>query len=262
MGVEGRVALVTGATSGIGEATAHTLAARGARVAVAGRDADRGRAVVAAITAAGGEAAFVPHDLADPHGGEAVVAATVKALGQPRILVNNAGTFFFGPTPDVTPDEFDLAMRVNLRGAFLATQAVLPGMAAGGGGRVVLIGSSGGSVGVAMTPLYAMTKAALKGLMVALVPEWGSAGVTFNVVEPGLVETPLTAPMTGTEEQREQFFPHHPTGRIGVPQDIAHAIAMFADDDADHINAQVLLVDGGNTATAKHSALPPPPGRL
>jgi 3-oxoacyl-[acyl-carrier protein] reductase len=238
VGVEGRVALVTGATSGIGEATAHTLAARGARVAVAGRDADRGRAVVAAITAAGGEAAFVPHDLADPHGGEAVVAATVKALGQPRILVSNAGTFFFGPTPDVTPDEFDLAMRVNL------------------------IGSSGGSVGVAMTPLYAMTKAALKGLMVALVPEWGSAGVTFNVVEPGLVETPLTAPMTGTEEQREQFFPHHPTGRIGVPQDIAHAIAMFADDDAEHINAQVLLVDGGNTATAKHSALPPPPGRL
>jgi NAD(P)-dependent dehydrogenase (short-subunit alcohol dehydrogenase family) len=262
MGVAGRVALVTGATSGIGEAAAIALAARGARVAVAGRDHDRGQHVVDRIRAGGGEGAFVAHDLADPEGGSALVASTTAAFAPPDILVNNAGTFFFGPTTAVQVAQFDLAVAVNVRGAFLATQAALPGMAERGAGRVVFVGSSGASFGVAMTPLYAMTKGALKGLMHALVPEWGAAGITFNLVEPGLVVTPLTAPMTGTDEARAPFLPHHPNGRLGEPEDIAHAIALFADDDAGHINGQTIIVDGGNTRTAKHSALPPPPTRV
>jgi 3-oxoacyl-[acyl-carrier protein] reductase len=262
MTLAGRSALVTGATSGLGEAIARGLALGGARVAVAGRDAERGHAVVRAITDCGGEAAFVQHDLADPDAGSGVVERSILALGPLDILVNNAGTFFFGPTAAVSVADFDLAMRVNVRGAFLATQSALPGMAARGHGRVVFIGSSGASVGVAMTPLYAMSKAALKGLMVALVPEWGSSGVTFNLVEPGLVQTPLTTPMTATEEQRAQFLPHQPTGRIGVPDDVAHAVLMLVDDHASHINAQTIVVDGGNVATAKHSALPPPPDRV
>lgn len=258
MGVQTRIALVTGATSGIGEATALALAARGARVVVAGRDAGRGAAVVGAIAAAGGEATFAPHDLSDLDGGRALLAATQAAYGTPDILVNNAGTFFFGPLAAVTPAQFQEAIEINVRGTFLLTQAVLPAMAEQRRGRVVFMGSSGASYGVAMTPLYAMTKGALAGLMRALVPEWGAAGITFNLVEPGLVATPLTAPMTGTVEQQAPFLPHHPNGRIGVSADIAHAVVLFADDDAGHLNGQRLVVDGGNTRTAKHSALPPP----
>jgi 3-oxoacyl-[acyl-carrier protein] reductase len=262
MGVEGRVAIVTGATSGIGEASALALAAGGAKVLVCGRSESRGTEVVERIAAAGGEATFAAHDLSDPEGGRSLLAAAKAAYGSPGILISNAGTFFFGPYAGFSLEDFDAAVTINLRGGFLLTQALLPEMAEQGYGRVVLVGSSGASYGVAMTSLYAMTKAALKGLMISLVPEWGSAGITFNVVEPGLTVTPLTAPMTGTEEARDPFLAHQPTGRIGVAEDIAHAVLMFADDDAGHINAQTLVVDGGNTRTAKHSALPPPPGAL
>lgn len=256
-----RVALVTGATSGIGEAIAHRLAAGGAKVMVAGRDRERGAAVVSSIGAHGGEAVFAEHDLVSLDGAAKLLAAAADAYGPPEILVNNAGTFFFGPTGAVEAEQFDTAMHINVRGTFLLTQAALPAMSRAGHGRVVFIGSSGASYGVAMTPLYAMSKGAVKGLMRALVPEFGSSGITFNVTEPGLIVTPLTAPMTGTEEQRAPFLPHHPNGRLGVPEDIAHTVAFLVDDDAGHVNGQTVLVDGGNTRTAKHSAAPPPPGR-
>jgi NAD(P)-dependent dehydrogenase (short-subunit alcohol dehydrogenase family) len=260
--VAGRVAIVTGATSGIGAGTATALAAAGARVVVAGRDPDRGESVVEAIVGAGGAAVYAPHDLSDPEGGHRLVDAAKQAFGSPQILVSNAGTFFFGPYSSVSAEEFDAAVTINLRGGFLLTQAVLPEMAAEGQGRVVLVGSSGASYGVAMTSLYAMTKAALKGLMLSLVPEVGSSGITINVVEPGLIRTPLTAPMTGSEDDRAKFLPHQPSGRIGEPEDVAHAVLMLVDDAAGHINAQTIVVDGGNTRTAKHSALPPPAGAL
>jgi NAD(P)-dependent dehydrogenase (short-subunit alcohol dehydrogenase family) len=260
MGVAGRIAVVTGGTSGLGEGVAELLAAEGARVVVTGRDAERGEAVVASIKGAGGDAAFVAADLADKNCGVVVKEGAEAAFGTPDLLVNNAGTFFFKPMAEVPPEEIETALTINFRGPFLITQALLPGMAANGFGRVVFIGSTGGSYGLAMTPLYAATKAALKGLMYALVPEYGSAGITFNCVEPGLISTPLTSNLVGTPELQEKFLPHHPNGRVGIPLDIAHPVLMFVDDNAGHLNAQTVIVDGGNTRTAKHSALPPPPG--
>ncbi|CAB4938022.1 unannotated protein [freshwater metagenome] len=262
MGMTGRTAIVTGATSGIGEATAEHFAALGAKVVVAGRDAERGQAVVDRIRAHGGEAIFVAHDLSDPEGAKALVAAAEAQYGVIDIVVANAGTFFFGPLPAVTLDEFDTAMRINVRGTYLLAQAALPAMTKSDAGRFVLMGTSGASHGVAMASLYCMSKGALKGLMAALVPEYGPAGITVNLIEPGLVETPLTAPMTGTAEARAPFIPHQPTGRIGVPMDIAHTAAMLADELAGHISGQTIVVDGGNTRTAKHSVLPPPPDKL
>lgn len=260
MGVSDRIAVVTGATSGLGEGIAQLLASAGARVVITGRDEERGAAVVKAIEADGGKAAFVAAELTDEKVGEVVRDGAEQAFGTPQILVNNAGTFFFKPFSEVPLEDVDTAVTINFRGPLLITQALLPGMVESGGGRVIFIGSVGGSYGLAMTPLYAATKAALKGLMYALVPEYGSAGVTFNLVEPGLISTPLTSNLLGTPELQEKFLPHHPNGRVGVPLDIAHPVLMFADDDAGHINAQTIIVDGGNTRTAKHSALPPPPG--
>jgi NAD(P)-dependent dehydrogenase (short-subunit alcohol dehydrogenase family) len=260
MGIENRVALVTGASSGLGEEIARHFAAHGAKVVASGRDRERGEAVVQQIRDDGGEATFIELDLSDEDVGTKALAGVEAAYGPADILVNNAGTFFFGPLATVTLEEFDNAVRIDLRGPFLITQALVPRMAERGHGRVVFIASSAASAGVAMTPLYSSTKSALKGLMLALVPEFGAAGVTFNTIEPGLIVTPLTSNLVGTDDLQQPFLPHQPTGRVGVPRDAAHAALMFADDDAGHINAQSIVLDGGNIATAKHSALPPPPG--
>jgi gluconate 5-dehydrogenase len=260
MGIENRVAVVTGGSSGLGEAVAGHFAAAGAQVLITGRDGERGGVVVEKIKAAGGKAAFAAADLSDENCGEIVRDAAAETFGPPDILVNNAGTFFFTPMAAVTLEDFDTAVAINLRGPFLITQALLPAMAEKGFGRVVFMASSAASYGVAMTPMYSATKAALKGLMYALVPEYGSSGITFNSIEPGLISTPLTSNLVGSPELQEPFIPHQPTGRVGVPEDAAHAALMFADDAAGHINAQSIVLDGGNTRTAKHSAMPPPPG--
>ncbi len=260
MGITGRTALVTGGTSGLGEDIARHFAAHGARVVLSGRVDERGEKIVAEIRKAGGEAEFVHLDLSDPDVGKQAIDGVKRAFGPPDILVNNAGTFFFKPFAAVTEDEFYDAVRIDLFGPFLITQSIVPGMAERGYGRVIFVSSTAASAGVAMTPVYGATKAGLRGMMLALVPEFGSAGVTFNTIEPGLIETPLTSNLTGTPELRSQFLPHQPTGRIGVPRDIAHVALMLADDDAGHVNSQSIVVDGGNIATAKHTALPPPPG--
>lgn len=260
MGIDQRVALVTGASSGLGEAAARHLAAHGARVVATGRDATRGEAVVQSIRDAGGEAVFLQLDLSDPDVGQKAQEGVAKAYGHADILINNAGTFFFQPLAAVTPEDFETAVRINFRGPFLIAQALVPVMAEHGHGRVVFVGSSAASAGVAMTPLYSATKAALKGLMLALVPEFGLAGVTFNTIEPGLIATPLTSNLVGSPDLQAPFIPHQPTGRVGVPIDLAHTVLMLADDHAGHVNAQTIVLDGGNIKTAKHSAMPPPPG--
>lgn len=260
MGIENRVAVVTGGSSGLGEAIAHHFAEHGAQVLITGRDQERGEKVVKSIEAKGGKAAFAKVDLADLNCGEIVRDRVNEEFGPAEILVNNAGTFFFGPMAEVTMEDFNNAVTIDLRGPFLITQALLPGMVEKRHGRVIFMASTAATVGLAMTPLYGSTKAALKGLMLALVPEYGSSGITFNTIEPGLIPTPLTSNLVGSDELQKPFLPHQPTGRVGVPLDAAHTALMFADDNAGHINAQSILLDGGNTSTAKHTALPPPPG--
>lgn len=258
MGVEGRTALVTGATSGLGEEIALRLAAAGAQVAVAGRDRDRGVVVVAEIRARGGRAELFAHDAAAVDSGAAVATAVEGALGPIDILVNNAGTMFFGPFAQHTAADFDRAVAVNLRGTFLLTQAVVPGMAERRFGRVVFISSNGAASGAAMTSLYAVTKAGMEGLMRALMAEFAPFGVTFNTVEPGLIDTPLTSTMLADPALRAHFSRSHPNGRVGVPGDVAHAVLMLADDDAVHMQANVVTVDGGLTRAIAYAVIEPP----
>jgi 2-hydroxycyclohexanecarboxyl-CoA dehydrogenase len=258
MGVESRVALVTGGTSGLGAEMARVLAGDGARIAVAGRDRERGEAVVAEIADAGGEARFFHHDAADPESATELAAAVEDALGPIEILVNNAGTMFFGPIGQHTPDDFDRAVAVNLRGPFLMTQAVLPSMVEHRYGRVIFISSNGASSGAAGTSLYAITKAGLEGLMRALMAEFAPFGITFNSVEPGLIDTPLTSTMLSDPAMREKFSKHHPNQRVGEVRDIAHAVRMLADDEAGHMLANVVTVDGGLTRAIGYAVVEPP----
>jgi NAD(P)-dependent dehydrogenase (short-subunit alcohol dehydrogenase family) len=261
MSVESRTALVTGATSGLGAEIARALAAGGARVAVAGRDRDRGAAVVASIRAAGGEAAFFAHHAGEVDSNREVAASVEHSLGPIDILVNNAGTMFFGPLAGHEAADFDQAIAVNLRGPFLLTQAVLPGMADRRYGRVIFISSNGASSGAAMTSLYAMTKAGMEGLMRALMAEFAPFGITFNTVEPGLVDTPLTSTMLSDPAMRQHFSNHHPNGRVGEVGDVAHAVAMLADDAAGHMQANVVMVDGGLTRAIGYAVIEPPADR-
>lgn len=260
MGIEGRVAVVTGATSGIGRGVAEHFASLGARVIVTGRNVDRGAEVVAGIRRSGGEAVFVAADLASDDCGDVLRDGVEASFGKVDILVNNGGTFFFKSTRDVSLKDFDAAVRLNLRGPFLVTQAMLGLMSTQQYGRVIFVSSAGASYGVVGTSTYAATKAAQRGLMYALVPEYGPYGITINTIEPGLIVTPLTSNLVGTEELQKPLLVHQPTGRVGVPLDVAHAALMFADDNAGHINGQLIILDGGKTRAAKHNALPPPPG--
>ena len=258
MGVDGRTALVTGATSGLGEEIAVRLAAGGARVAVAGRDRARGDAVVARIVAAGGQAQFVEHVAEQVESNQALVASVEASLGPVEILVNNAGTMFFGPVEGHRAEDFDRAMAINLRSPFLLTQAVLPGMVERRHGRVVFMSSNGASTGAAMTSLYAMTKAGMEGLMRALMAEFAAFGITFNAVEPGLIDTPLTATMLSDPAVRAHFAGHHPNKRVGESHEVAHAVAMLADDDAGHMQANVVTIDGGISSAIGYAVIEPP----
>jgi 2-hydroxycyclohexanecarboxyl-CoA dehydrogenase len=262
MGVEGRVALVTGATSGLGAEMARSLAGAGARVAVAGRDASRGAAVVKEIDSAGGEAGFFHHEAAEIDSAGALAQQVEAALGPVDILVNNAGTMFFGAFADQGPADFDRAIAINLRGPFLLTQAIVPGMAARGRGRVIFISSNGAGSGAGMTSLYAMGKAGLEGLMRVLTAEYAPLGVTFNTVQPGLIETPLTATMLEDAETHRHLAGHHPNRRIGRPDDVAIAVRMLADDDARHLGANVIVVDGGLTRSIAYAVVEPPADKI
>lgn len=258
MGVQGRVALVTGATSGLGAETARTLAAAGARVAVAGRDQSRGETVVDEIVASGGQAQFFPHDAGRVDSNNELAAAVERSLGAVDILVNNAGTMFFGPLAGHAAADFDRAIAVNLRAPFLLTRALVLLMAERRYGRVIFMSSNGAASGAAMTSLYAITKAGMEGLMRALMAEFAAFGITFNTVQPGLTDTPLTATMLSDPATREHFAGHHPNRRVGEPRDVAHAVAMLADDAAGHMQANVVTVDGGITRVIGYAVAEPP----
>ena len=258
MGVHNRTALVTGATSGLGEDIAIELAAAGAYIGVAGRDVERGAAVVERIRAAGGRAEFFEYEAVDISSTVDLAAAALEVLGGVDILVNNAGTMFFGPLAAHTPEAFDRAVAINLRSPFLLTQALVPAMAERRYGRVVFISSNGASSGAAMTTLYAMTKAGIEGFMRALMAEFAPFGVTFNTVEPGLIDTPLTSTMLSDPEKRAHFAKHHPNQRVGEAQDITHAVSMLVDDRAGHMQSMVLVVDGGLTRAIAYAVIEPP----
>lgn len=244
--LDGRVALVTGATSGIGAATAAALAENGAHVLVAGRNAQRGEEVVAAIRARGGKADFLPADLRDADSARAVARrATELGDGRVDILVNNAGTFPFKPTAEVTEEEFDAAYALNVKAKYFLVAELAPAMAARGKGAIVNISTQVAAYGVSGMSLYGSTKAAVNLLTKAWAAEYGPQGVRVNAVGVGPTRTEGTA---GMGDALDQLAAQAPTGRPAAPEEIAAAVVFLAGDASSFVQGAVVPVDGGRTA--------------
>jgi NAD(P)-dependent dehydrogenase (short-subunit alcohol dehydrogenase family) len=246
----GRVALVTGSTSGIGREVARSLADAGARVVVTGRDEQRGSDVAEEITAGGGEAVFVAHDLEDADPTRLVEGAEDAFEQGVDILVNNGGTLVAARTGEMDAESIDWAFRLNVRSAFLLTGALAPGMAERGWGRVVNVSSVSGQRGQFRRPglaLYGATKAALEQLTRAWAAEYGPHGVAVNCVAPGPTRSPFTDKNLGLADAdtRERAASTIPAGRVGVPEDVAAAVQFLAGEEAGYVQGVVLNVDGG-----------------
>ncbi|RAY15916.1 short-chain dehydrogenase [Actinomadura craniellae] len=242
----GRVALVTGATSGIGAATAAALAKRGSHVLVCGRNRARGDAVVDGIRADGGKADFVPADLRDADSARTLARrATELGGGRVDILVNNAGIFPLAPTEQVTEEDADAVYALNVKVPLFLVGELAPAMAERGAGAIVNVSTMVASFGVPDTALYASSKAALNQLTRTWAAEYGPRGVRVNAVALGPTRT------EGTEilgEGPDQLAAAAPVGRQASPEEIANAITYLASDAASYVYGAVLPVDGGRTA--------------
>jgi NAD(P)-dependent dehydrogenase (short-subunit alcohol dehydrogenase family) len=242
----GEVALITGATSGIGRATARHLADLGAHVLVSGRDRTRGEETVARIRAAGGKADFLEADLAD-RGSVADLAQRAVELGGGRVdvLVNNAGIFEFVGTADTSDELFDRTFDVNVRAPYFLVAALAPGMAARGHGAIVNLTSVAAELGMPVGAAYGASKSALVLLTKAWASEFGPSGVRVNAVSPGPVLTEGTEPM---REAVQQIATTTIANRVADPAEIATAIVFLAGPGATYIQGAIVDVDGGRTA--------------
>ncbi|HLJ77627.1 MAG TPA: 3-oxoacyl-[acyl-carrier-protein] reductase [Acidobacteriaceae bacterium] len=241
--LQGKTALVTGASQGIGRACALALAAAGARVALAARSEDKLNQVAAEIAAKGGSAAVFTLDIASDESIKACAKAAISHFGAIDILVNNAGITRDNLALRMKRADWDDVLHTNLTGSFLMTQAVLSAMLRARWGRIVNITSVVGETGQAGQANYAASKAGLIGLTKSLARELASRNITVNAVAPGFIETAMTAVLD--EKQRESMLGQIPLGRPGVDADIANAVAFLASDEAAYITGHVLDVNGG-----------------
>ena len=238
----GKVAIVTGASRGIGRAIAAMLAARGALVVAAARGENAGE-TVAAIAAAGHRAERATVDVTDPASIDALVAGALAAHGRIDILVNNAGITRDQLMLRMKRDDWDQVIATNLTSAFTCVQAVIKPMVKQRSGRIVSVSSVVGQTGNAGQANYAASKAGLIGFSKALARELASRNITVNVVAPGLVETDMTRAIA--DKAQGDWAAQIPLGRIGTPDDIAAAVCFLASDEASYITGHVLAVNGG-----------------
>jgi NAD(P)-dependent dehydrogenase (short-subunit alcohol dehydrogenase family) len=243
--VAGKTAIVTGAATGIGAATATLLAARGARVLAAGLQPEELDATVAAIEADGGEAVAIEADLADPEQIEAVAARADEAFGGADILVNNHAIYPLGPWHEADAAEWDAVFATNVRSYFLLAKAVRPQMVARGGGAIVNVASVTFYWGEAGLVSYVASKGAVIGFTRSLAREAGPEGIRVNAVAPGAFPTAATAIHADQDALWNNVLEAQSIKRRGEVEDVARAIAFFAGDDSGFVSGQTLLVDGG-----------------
>ncbi|GHJ92425.1 oxidoreductase [Streptomyces sp. NE5-10] len=235
----GKVALITGAARGMGEAEARLFAALGARVVLTDVREAEGGATAASLGAA---ARFVRHDVTDEASWNAAVAAAVDGFGRLDVLVNNAAVYSTSPIEDEDPARLDALLRVNLVGPFLGIRAAAPALRASGGGSIVNISSQAGLQGIWGHGAYGAAKWGLRGLTKTAALELGPDGIRVNSVHPGAIATAMTAHL-GTASH-----PAAPLGRVGEPEEVARLVAFLASDDSSYLSGAELAVDGGASA--------------
>jgi len=240
--LSGRVAIVTGASRGIGRAIASKLAAQGATVVGAARGTNAA-ATIEAIVAAGGKGEAVTADVSDPAAIDHLIAGTLERHGRIDVLVNNAGITKDQLMLRMKRDDWDAVIATNLTAAFALTQAVLKPMIRQRSGRIICISSVVGQGGNAGQANYAASKAGLIGFAKSVAQEVASRNITVNVVAPGLIETDMTRAIT--DDARAEWAERIPLKRLGTPDDIAAAVCFLASDEAAYITGQVLAVNGG-----------------
>ena len=252
MRLKDRVALITGGTSGIGEATAVLFAKEGARVTITGRDEKRGHAVAERIMNDGGKAIFIRSDVRRAEDCRQAVDETLRAFDDLDILFNNAGVFFPHTTLDCTEEEWDLQMEVNLKGTFLMSKAALPRMIKLGRGVIINNSSGWGIAGGDSAVAYCASKGGVVLLTKAMAIDHGRQGIRVNCICPGDVDTPMLpedARMRGLKwEDYLAGCANRPLGRIGTTDEIAKAALFLASDDSSFMTGAALVVDGGGLA--------------
>jgi NAD(P)-dependent dehydrogenase (short-subunit alcohol dehydrogenase family) len=241
MALQGKTALITGGTSGIGRAIAQRLAHEGAEVIITGRDETRGREVVDAIESADGKARFIAADLASFED----LKRLAELAADVDLLVNNAGVFPGGATDQTTEEAFDLTFDVNVKAPFFLTAVIAPRMAARGGGSIINISTMAATIGMNGLAAYGASKAAIESLTKAWTAEYGAHGVRINTVAPGPTRTPATAAMG---DMFDVLAGSTPAGHGAAPEEIAAAVSFLASDDASFIYGAILPADGGRVA--------------
>ena len=245
--LEGKVAIVTGGNGGLGLAMASGLAAAGASIVVAARNPDKTAAALAQIEATGARALGIAVDVTEESDIDAMVTQTLDAFGRVDILVNNAGVTVRKEPEDLSADEWDHVLDVNLRAAFLASRAVYPSMKAQGGGKLIHIGSmfsifGGGGSGAP----YSSSKGGIVQLSKSLAVAWAGHNIQSNAILPGWFMTELTSPIPDTQPDRYDLIRRRiPTGRWGEPEELHGTVVFLASSASDYVTGAVIAVDGG-----------------
>lgn len=245
MNLKNKIAIITGARRGIGEAIALKLAEGGAKVVVTDISQEDCQKVVDKIKEIGSDGLALKLDVTDEDNIKEAIKATKEKFGKIDILVNNAGIFIQQELDKMETPKIEKELAVNLKGAILCSKNVIPGMKAQNYGKIVNVASIAGFVGFEISSVYCATKGALIAMTKELAMELGKYKINVNAVAPGVIATDMTKDMLVNEEIKEVLLAKIPYGRVGKPEDIANAVAFLASDEAEYITGHTLVVDGG-----------------